>query len=57
LAPVTGGALVARAQVVRSGRSVAVIEVALAQVDDGPERAVAVALVTMMHLVERSAAG
>jgi uncharacterized protein (TIGR00369 family) len=57
LAPVTGGALVARAQVVRSGRSVAVIEVELAQVDEGPERSVGVALVTMMHVAERAAAG
>jgi uncharacterized protein (TIGR00369 family) len=54
LAPVTGGALVARAQVVRAGRTVAVVEVELVMDGDDPERAVAVALVTMMRVADES---
>ncbi len=52
LAAVTGGWLVARSQVIRSGRSIAVIEVELAMDDGSGERDCAVALVTMMRVPE-----
>lgn len=50
LAPVSGGVLKARSQVIRSGRNLSVVEVELLAAEDGRERPAAIVLMTMMHI-------